>query len=77
MTLMIYLAYVVFAPYIGPQFYSCADLDRHVESITFTQCISYVNKHPESTGQEIVDYFANTYPPKKSLEELLTSTMIP
>ena len=74
---IIFMAYNIYAVYTSPQFDSCVEIGKHVQGLPSIKCVYYVNEHPYATGQEIVDHFYVLDPPKKSLEELLTSTMVP
>lgn len=76
--LSISMAYHMYTVYTSPQFNSCVDLGKHIQDLNTKECIYYVNEHPYVTGQEIVDHFGVSESPRMiSLEELLTSTMIP
>ena len=76
-TFIMFMAYNMYTVYTSPQFDSCVELSKHVQSLTSKECVDYVNEHPYATGQEIVDHFYVLDPPKKSLEELLASTIAP
>ena len=75
-TVIVFISYDMYTVYTSPQFDSCVELSKHVQDITSRECINYVSEHPYATGEDIVDHFYDVDPPK-TLEELLTSKMIP
>ena len=52
----------------------CAELAGHFVEFTWLQCIQYIEEHPTSTGQDVVDHYIV---PATPLDELLLSPLAP